>query len=487
MVENKHQTNHRDLHATIQEFRKTFAAEQRMANLVYIALVQDFGDKTFSEYQKHQYYSISSLELPVLEGLRNVFKRTVEDLLSDEPLREKHKHIDELTMNEILCTETYQFIHNIFRHPPAAEPIPQDSPIHEVFGRQLTLEQRIDYHLAYLFSSEQVFRVFAELENFTLSDEVTLGPSLSLRKIGLDDYAKIKDLPELYHEAWRLGHRFCNRGWQTPIIEILERQATFSNYGLSQPRIGNNRLQPYDLKLSKEKISTSLWRVLTALRIFQDGDVEIRNVFYFFPSPLVECWVLPPPPEVARPLYYQSKEEPKEYNFTEPEDHRAFQEFWKVFDNPAYPKRLQTALRRFGLTYQRRLPEDELIDLVVCLESLFSTDSEEVAYKTSLRATIVLSKTGASWDRLQLFRFLKRCYSLRSELVHGLKVYIPDSINLVDTTVRKMGFVERLRRITREAILYFLRNPQVIDCSTQSLSRYYDELCLGAGLSNQEQ
>lgn len=113
------------------------------------------------------------------------------------------------------------------------------------------------------------------------------------------------------------------------------------------------------------------------------------------------------------------------------------------------------ALRRFHLYFDRDLIQDRAIDLMVALESMFSEDSEAIAYKIALRAACLIEPE--TRKRKALFDFLKKAYQERSSIVHGKgesswledKTYIPTQTNL-----------NSLEEVVRKSLLVLLRSAQ---------------------------
>ncbi|MDT7043993.1 HEPN domain-containing protein [Candidatus Nitronereus thalassa] len=67
---------------------------------------------------------------------------------------------------------------------------------------------------------------------------------------------------------------------------------------------------------------------------------------------------------------------------------------------------------------RRNKLEDQLIDLTISLEALFSPgDRMELGFRISQRTATLLGKTPN--ERKEIFQFIKDCYSKRSTLVHG--------------------------------------------------------------------
>jgi hypothetical protein len=78
---------------------------------------------------------------------------------------------------------------------------------------------------------------------------------------------------------------------------------------------------------------------------------------------------------------------------------------------------LRVAIERFEASYEEWSPANQILDLVIGLESIFSEGPDSIKYKYSLRAAVA---TGTSaQDRLALFEELQTAYNVRSALAHG--------------------------------------------------------------------
>lgn len=112
---------------------------------------------------------------------------------------------------------------------------------------------------------------------------------------------------------------------------------------------------------------------------------------------------------------------------------------------------LGTALRRLNYSFDRSLPEDRLVDLLIGAESLFLHDATEPAERGELRFRLALR--GAmfvahpAYSRRQVYQVLSRAYAARSAIVHGgeaRKTALPDA---PDADLRR--FVAAVEEILR--------------------------------------
>jgi hypothetical protein len=91
---------------------------------------------------------------------------------------------------------------------------------------------------------------------------------------------------------------------------------------------------------------------------------------------------------------------------------------WNSFILQRDKKAFQIGIRRLLFSTQKYEPEDQLIDLMIAFEAIYLDASEkgEISYKLALRSSYFLRN---EYNRLQVFEFMKKAYSLRSSIVHG--------------------------------------------------------------------
>ena len=95
------------------------------------------------------------------------------------------------------------------------------------------------------------------------------------------------------------------------------------------------------------------------------------------------------------------------------------------------------SIRRFNYVYQNEVVEDNITDLMISLETLLNFEPYEVRDKTSLRAAVLLESDGN--EKLNCRKFIKKCYDIRSEIVHGKKrkaKIMKNNIQLTDAEIQ---------------------------------------------------
>jgi len=109
-------------------------------------------------------------------------------------------------------------------------------------------------------------------------------------------------------------------------------------------------------------------------------------------------------------------------------------------------KKLQVAMGRFNGAYERKRPDDKLVDLWIALEALFLKSSErmELTYKAALRIARFVGRDAP--ERVEIFEGMKNSYNARSRVVHG----DPPPRDIADTT----AFTEEVvRKALRSSVL----------------------------------
>lgn len=110
---------------------------------------------------------------------------------------------------------------------------------------------------------------------------------------------------------------------------------------------------------------------------------------------------------------------------------------------------LTLALRRFNLSYDRRHPEDRLIDQMIAFEALYLADIKgdgraEKQFRLALRVAYFLE---SGTLRRGVYTDMKRAYTARSSIVHGEKPKLPTpggaAMSLEDFTITIDNYLRR--------------------------------------------
>lgn len=126
---------------------------------------------------------------------------------------------------------------------------------------------------------------------------------------------------------------------------------------------------------------------------------------------------------------------------------------------------LAIALRRYNTALAREIPEDKIIDLSICLESIFNSQSE-ISFRFALYNAVLTKKDVE--ERLQAYKTMKDLYSNRSNLVHGNKL------------LNREWFDQNWLAVVKTAKLSLLRKIEFLsENGKEDWQPYLDRLVLG--------
>ena len=184
-----------------------------------------------------------------------------------------------------------------------------------------------------------------------------------------------------------------------------------------------------------------------SLRLTKSGLIQIGPEYYRYTPGLKAMPITPKigyaqPPEPSRLLELDDDNIKKFY------DHifKNLKNLRKNFDENDI-RYINSAIRRFGYIYKNSEKGDKILDLMITLETLLSTDPMELGLKIANRTLVLLGDIAESKKSIQ--EFVKKCYSKRSELVHGKKrkPFVISGKELEDEQV-----AEELEDLVRRAI-----------------------------------
>lgn len=196
--------------------------------------------------------------------------------------------------------------------------------------------------------------------------------------------------------------------------------------------------------------------VLTALRLLRKEKVGLSKIYYGFAFPH-RPWKILEAPELSK---FVRNPEDSLYMFSETQNTKLI-ELLSLFDQNKGVGYLTIAIRRFNFAYQRENIEDSWIDYFISLESLYSKTSEltEVTHRIATRASRVLANNYD--DRIKQKKKIKEWYTLRSKIVHGIKVNLDQEK------------LQELADCLKKSIVWFLNQKNV------DHDKIIDELDLG--------
>lgn len=139
-----------------------------------------------------------------------------------------------------------------------------------------------------------------------------------------------------------------------------------------------------------------------------------------------------------------------------------------------YSNIFNVVVKRYLSSLSRTSPEDSLIDLTICLESLLlANERDELKFRLSLRGAIILQ----GCDPAESKKTLSNMYDDRSAIVHSGKT-------LLELRKDASSYIKKYREITEKVILAYLDNSKDFE-SIVKVNERLDKVCLYAGKLNE--
>lgn len=206
--------------------------------------------------------------------------------------------------------------------------------------------------------------------------------------------------------------------------------------------------------------------VLSALRLFKQSGIRTAGYASWTDSPWVSSGT----------SYRALGEWPYggKYELSETEI-SAFLEIWRLLEQSA--GRFNFPIHRFNLAFDRGLPADRIVDLVIASESLLLSDLDardrgELRFRFALRAAKFIKHP--VYGERDLYRVMRRAYDARSSIVHGGS---PKATNLPnDESANLAVFLDAVEELVRLALRKALKMEE---CGRRlRTAEYWDELLL---------
>jgi len=271
----------------------------------------------------------------------------------------------------------------------------------------------------YIYTEGREIIAITPLLNFELegTERIDLGDFI-IRKITEDEFKMLLSLGVLGESI------FLPHGGRIDAIFCVELKVKFPS------------------KRKQEDLTPHIERIITALRLFEKGSVQYSAILRY-PKVWRTSWGSSGHRRAIHgPLYKLTND-----------DVKSLKAFWSKFKSLNIQNHpfLDVAIRRFNFSYDRRLPEDKLIDFITAFEALFLKGVEgELSYRLALRCAYFLGKDEE--ERKKIFGTLRGAYDARSKIVHGEPILsksfnkILNKLNLKSLAELSMQVEEYLRK-----------------------------------------
>ena len=144
----------------------------------------------------------------------------------------------------------------------------------------------------------------------------------------------------------------------------------------------------------------------------------------------------------------------------------------KKFEKIRY---LKFTIRRFQHIFHESEIEDNITDLMISMEAMLNNEPFEIRDKTSRRAGFFLEESGQK--RIECRDFIRKCYDIRSEIVHGKKRETKikeDERDLTDSEIQN-----KLEQYVRKSIKKILKLQNEYGSQEQILAKIENSIIDG--------
>jgi len=220
-----------------------------------------------------------------------------------------------------------------------------------------------------------------------------------------------------------------------------------------------------DIGTTRQEALDELGDVMSAMRLLKGGDVGAPAIYQKRLEPVLwegtrMCYSLNQVRQFSSPFWAYELHET---------DIAPLQELVKALQqlrraqsrgtSPLYGD-LSVGLRRFNQSYERNIPEDQLIDLTVTLESTLLADhDEELTYRLAVRGAALLADVGTPWEPRKSRALLTTMYAVRSSIVHsGQQLSDQKVLNKIrNIGIQPKDFPQQCERIVRDILKTYVQ------------------------------
>lgn len=292
-----------------------------------------------------------------------------------------------------------------------------------------TLYQEIERSM---YSPVHVYKAWATIENFSLSiDKVPFASNLRIRRFSQSEQEE------------RLSEAIQPYSLTRPFDILRNSFAIEMEHSIHKGGL-----------IALTEPMEAFGKVISALRLFKSaviglGPIHQKGAFW--------------QPNVVGTLsssIYTIPHIGPQYELTETEVSKFTQFYnWLLTIDISNERALELAIRRFNQAYERAMPVDKLIDMMISFEALLLPEKGELALRLSIRVANLLKDTD---DRQETSKRMKKAYKLRSEAIHGGQIDDKEIAKCVEV-------LEELLRKSLRSVLMYIEQGQSLRSAIRQL------------------
>ena len=298
----------------------------------------------------------------------------------------------------------------------------------------------------YLYSETVHYRSFVILQNLEIeTQELTLTDNLKIKTLSDSEFEQLVNLslsPFSQPSLFSLS----------PKNLVLERDFAIKK----NPEVVTNS----PTREQMEETVSLFVKVINALRLFKKGRVGFEAIF----GQIIADWEGGGFRISSSPTFPHAFRGSFKLQESEQEDFTDFWHFFKGINFKALDKNFRIATNRFNSAYERKDPEDRLIDYVIALTSLFSKKKERGLgrYRLSMRVALLLERH--SEKRKKVRQEILEIYDKRSDVVHGREIKkFQNFTNLTELVDKAEEYVRRSIKVLLQLDLKLGGRRKIID------------------------
>ena len=340
--------------------------------------------------------------------------------------------------------------------------ITEISDILNEFTRNLIINY-LQYTESLKYSEEIFSNIWIILKNFLTNDhryhyyfiplhglkgsfsKILLNDDLEIGLLSADHYSRVSDL-DIMTNIDKPDKRYWNL-----------------RYGIYVKLKEELNLTP-----SSRDIYKNIKQILDSLRLFKRGNIYLGAIYPVFDK-IWKTETFPPrigsenPPDITT-LYYLDSNEIDDYT-------KLFKKISSINLENDSRRYISSGIRRFNASYTDIFLEDKITNLTMVLEYLLTTGPGEIQTKLSLRGALLLGKNED--EREYLWKVIKKCYIVRSEIVHGKQ---RKKIQIDDKQYTDDELLIELERISRQTLISIFCLQHVYPLQKQLINRLDDSI-----------
>lgn len=229
------------------------------------------------------------------------------------------------------------------------------------------------------------------------------------------------------------------------IFANLEENVNLSNIFSNLTHVMFMKYLSPDLNSGYDIIKEKFLRMIDSLSLFKEGSPRFGGIYRNINNPWIHYDSKYEIEIISKTVLKMKENEKKDLK-------QIYDGLEKIDFTIKGNKFLEISKKRFVTALSRTNQFDQLIDLMISLESLYVSNSGEITVRLSNRMATLLAKNDT--EREEIWQFSKKVYNMRSGIVHGEGLR-SNEINGKKYTLDEI--IQKLVSLNRQSIMIFMK------------------------------